>query len=301
MAKCLLINPSYKASYGSSKVSIIDPIFPTVALLSLAAMAEKHGHQVEVLDLSYDQYDWRKVEERIKKYSPDIVGMTGTTPLMNQIRDISVMIKRQFANIVVVAGGSHVSALPKESLCESMLDIVIAGEGEITFAEILDGIPLKNILGIYYRDQNGEIQKNPPRPFIANLDDLPLPAWHLFDAQTYKNKISRLLSRKVPSGMIEFSRGCIYKCDFCASKITMALGYRKKSPKRCAEEVKHLFRHGWREFALTDDIFTSDNPWAKDVCREIEKKLAILIDKAIRRGKTGSLLGPVLKNSTHPE
>jgi len=126
MAKCLLINPSYKASYGSSKVSIIDPIFPTVALLSLAAMAEKHGHQVEVLDLSYDQYDWRKVEERIKKYSPDIVGMTGTTPLMNQIRDISVMIKRQFANIVVVAGGSHVSALPKESLCESMLDIVIA-------------------------------------------------------------------------------------------------------------------------------------------------------------------------------
>ena len=271
MAKCLLINPSGKASYGSSRISIIDPIFPTVALLSLAAMAEKHGHQVEILDLSYIQYDWREVEKKIKECAPDIVGITGTTPLMNQIRDISVMIKRQFKGILVIAGGSHVSALPRESLYESMLDIVIAGEGEITFAEILDGVPLKNILGIYYRDQNGEIQNNQPRPFISNLDDLPLPAWHLFDAQVYKNKISRLLARKVPSCMIEFSRGCIYKCDFCASKMTMALGYRKKSPERCAEEVKQLYHYGWREFGLADDIFTSDNRWAKEVCREIIK------------------------------
>ena len=271
MAKCLLINPSYKASYGSSKVSIIDPIFPTVALLSLAAMAEKHGHTVEILDLSYQQYDWRLVEKKIREFSPDIVGMTGTTPLMNQIRDISVMIKQKFQDILIIAGGAHVSALPKESLLESMLDVTINGEGEITFAEILNGVPLENILGITYRTLSGEIQKNPPRPFIADLDDLPLPAWHLFDAQMYKNKISRLMARKVPAGMIEFSRGCIYKCDFCASKLTMALGYRKKSPKRCAQEVLHLHQHGWREFGLADDIFTSDNQWAKEVCREIIK------------------------------
>jgi len=269
MAKCLLINPSYKASYGSSKVSIIDPIFPTVALLSLAAMAEKHGHEIEILDLSYDQYDWRKVEDKIKSFHPDVVGMTGTTPLMNQIRDISVLIKQKFPSVSVFAGGSHVSALPRVSLIESMLDAVIVGEGEFTFVEILDGIPYKDINGIYYRGENGDIHQTPPRTFIANLDDLPLPAWHLFDAQTYKNKISRLLARRVPSCMIEFSRGCIYKCDFCASKMTMALGYRKKSPERCAEEVQQLYKHGWREFALTDDIFTSDNRWAKDVCRAI--------------------------------
>ncbi len=269
MAKCLLINPSYKASYGKTKVSIIDPIFPTVALLSLAAAAEKNGHKVDILDLSYVRYDWRLVEDKIRSFCPDVVGITGTTPLVNQIRDISVMIKRKFSDILVIAGGVHVSALPSEILTESMLDAVVVGEGELTIADILNGMALKDVLGIYYRDKNGAICQNPPRNFVSNLDDLPFPAWHLFNAAMYKNKISRLLARRVPAGMIEFSRGCIYKCDFCASKMTMALGYRKKSPERCAKEVELLYQHGWREFALTDDIFTSDVRWAKEVCRKI--------------------------------
>ena len=62
--------------------------------------------------------------------------------------------------------------------------------------------------------------------------------------------------------MAEFSRGCVYRCDFCASKILMHLGYRKKSPERCAEEVKQLHSLGFREFWLIDDIFTSYQNWA---------------------------------------
>jgi len=57
--------------------------------------------------------------------------------------------------------------------------------------------------------------------------------------------------------MAEFSRGCVFGCDFCASKITMGLGYRKKSPQRCAEEVRQMYRLGWREFMLADDIFSA--------------------------------------------
>ena len=72
--------------------------------------------------------------------------------------------------------------------------------------------------------------------------------------------------------MAEFSRGCVFRCDFCASKITLALGYRKKSPKRCAEEVQHMSSLGFKEFSLADDIFTSDQKWAKEVCEEIGKK-----------------------------
>lgn len=69
--------------------------------------------------------------------------------------------------------------------------------------------------------------------------------------------------------MAEFSRGCVFKCDFCASKITMALGYRKKSPERCAAEVKRMYELGFREFMLADDIFTSDQRWAVKVCEAI--------------------------------
>ena len=95
-----------------------------------------------------------------------------------------------------------------------------------------------------------------------------MPAWHLYNIADY-HKISRLLCKRLPMTTAEFSRGCVYRCDFCASKITMSLGYRKKSPERCAEEVKHLDDLGYREFMLADDIFTSDQKWAKQVCDAI--------------------------------
>jgi len=270
MARALLINPSYRDSYGSAKAAIVDPIFPTLSILTIAAMAERHGHKVELLDLSYLQYDHRVVRDKILDYKPDVVGITGTTPLMNQIRDLSVMVKSISNDILVVAGGSHVSALPTESLHESQLDMVVVGEGDRTFAEIMDGRRPADIRGIHYR-RDGRIFVTPPRAFVENLDDLPMPAWHLYNSENYKYRISRLLAKRRPLAMAEFSRGCVYKCDFCASKNTMALGFRKKSPERCAEEVRLMHRHGYREFALADDIFTSDNSWARQVSEAIIK------------------------------
>src|SRR3990167_9123572 len=268
MSKVLLINPSYRDSYGSAKAAMIDPVFPTLSLLTIAAMAEKLGHQVEILDMSYMQYDYRIVREKIKTSKPDIVGITATTPLMNQLRDISVLAKSISQNILVVGGGSHVSAMPTESMKESLLDMVVVGEGDITFGEIVDGRSPESILGIQYRKE-GNIFANAPRPFVHNLDTLPMPAWHLYDSKFYRDKISRLLAKYPPLAMAEFSRGCVFKCDFCASKNTMALGYRKKSPERCAEEVRLMHHYGYREFALADDIFTSDPTWAKSVSRAI--------------------------------
>ncbi len=270
MATALLINPSYRDSYGSAKGAIIDPVYPTLGLLTTAAMAERGGHKIEILDLSYSQYDYRVIKEAILRLKPEVVGVTTTTPLMNQTRDISVLIKSISKDILIVAGGAHVSALPAESLHESMLDMVVVGEGDITFAEIMDGRRPQDILGIHYRD-NGGVRATAPRPFIDNLDDLPMPAWHLYDSRDYTDKISRLLAKRPPLAMAEFSRGCVYKCDFCASKNTMALGYRKKSPERCAEEARAMASFGYREFALADDIFTSDPAWAKKVSSAIIK------------------------------
>jgi anaerobic magnesium-protoporphyrin IX monomethyl ester cyclase len=248
----------------------VDPVYPTLGLLTIAAMAEKAGHKIEILDLSYLQYDYRAVREKILEVKPDVVGITGTTPLMNQMRDMSVLTKSISKDILVVGGGAHVSALPKESLLESMLDVVVVGEGDLTFAEIMNGIHLPNIQGIAYRKQN-EVFVTSPRPFVDNLDQLPMPAWHLYNSQNYKYKISRLLAKRRPLAMAEFSRGCVYTCDFCASKNTMALGYRKKSPERCAEEVRLMYKLGYREFALADDIFTSDRRWAQNVSEAITK------------------------------
>jgi anaerobic magnesium-protoporphyrin IX monomethyl ester cyclase len=269
MSKVLLINPSYIASYGSAKASITNPVHPTLGLMTIAAVALERGHDVNILDLSFRPYDWKLIRSEILKSKPDIVGITATTPLMNQLRDISVLCKDISKDILVVGGGAHISAMPLESMEESMLDLALTGEADITFGEICDGNDPKRVLGLYYRDAEGTITYTGPRPVIENIDDLPIPAWHLFDAGEYKSRMSRLLARRPPVTMAEFSRGCVFKCDFCASKMTMALGYRKKSPERCAEEVRVMSRLGWREFMLADDIFTSDHHWAVRVCNAI--------------------------------
>lgn len=269
MAKILLINPSYLGSYGSAKASITNPIFPTLGLSTIAAIALQRGHEVDILDLSFRPYDWQLVRAEIVAKGPDVVGITATTPLMNQLRDISVLCKDISKDILVVGGGAHVSAMPRESMHESMLDLALTGEADLTFGEVCDGRDPRSILGLYYRDPAGNIAYTGQRPLIENLDDLPMPAWHLYDPGEYKDRMSRLLARTPPVTMAEFSRGCVFKCDFCASKMTMALGYRKKSPERCAEEVKTMHRLGWREFMLADDIFTSDHAWAVRVCEKI--------------------------------
>jgi len=157
MSKVLLINPSYSGSYGSAKASITNPVFPTLGLATIAAEVLRRGHAVEILDLSYRPYDWRLVQSRILQSKPDVVGVTATTPLMNQLRDISVLCKDISQNILIVGGGAHVSALPWESMQESLLDLAVTGEGDLTFGEICDGRNPREILGLYYRDPGGNI------------------------------------------------------------------------------------------------------------------------------------------------
>ena len=265
MSTVLLINPSYAGTYGAAKAALTTPIYPTLGLATIAAEALRRGHTVEILDLSYRPYDWRLVKSRILELKPDVVGITATTPLMNQLRDITVLCKDISTDLLVVGGGAHVSALPVESLEESRLDLALVGECDLTFGEVCDGRDPNTVAGLYCRDAGGAIVFTGPRPLIENLDDLPMPAWHLYDPAEYRNKVSRIIVRRRPATIAEFSRGCVFKCDFCASKMTMGLGYRKKSPERCAEEVTAMARLGWREFMLADDIFTSDTRWATAV------------------------------------
>ena len=219
MAKVLLINPSYSPSYGGTKVSVVNPIYPTLGLATIAATALQRKHKVEILDLSWRPYNFELIRRHILQLKPDIVGITATTPLMNQLRDISVLAKDISKNIRVIGGGPHPSALPEETLQETLLDAVLVGESDYSFADICDGYSLADIKGIFYRDED-VILSTGTRPLITNLDDLPMPAWHLYNIIDY-HKISRLLCKRLPMTTAEFSRGCVYRCDFCASKISL--------------------------------------------------------------------------------
>lgn len=300
MARALLINPSYRACYGSTKASLAIPIYPTLGLATIAATLLEKGHEVAIDDLSYEFYDPNKIRERIRRFRPDIVGISGTTPLFNQARDISLIVKKISEKILVMAGGAHVSALPAESLMESKIDVAVKGEGDYTVCDIAGGLAFDKIPGIYYRNSNGTITGNAPRPMFENLNELPFPAWHLYDVPSYRDKVTRLLVRRSPVAMVEFSRGCIFKCDFCASKNTTGLGYRKKTPERVADELEYAYRLGFREFVQADDIFTSDNHWAVAVCEEIIRrkiKMAWTCQNGIRVESANPKLFSIMKKA----
>jgi anaerobic magnesium-protoporphyrin IX monomethyl ester cyclase len=299
MAKLLLINPSYVRTYGTNQAGLANPVYPVLSLACLAAAARRAGHHVEIHDLSYRTYDPQTLKRAIIDGGYDAVGITATTPLVNQMRDISFLIKDISPNILVIGGGAHASSLPVETMRESALDYVVYGEGDETIVDILNAKPAFEILGVCWRD-GSKIIRNAPRPLIHDLDLLPMPAWDLYPIEEYRGRITKILSRYSPMTTIEFSRGCVFKCDFCGSKNTMGFGYRKKSPERCVEELKYLVSLGYREVLLTDDIFTSDNNWAVAVCKAIIRsgvKIAWTCTNGIRVDSANDELFQVMKQA----
>jgi radical SAM superfamily enzyme YgiQ (UPF0313 family) len=157
-------------SYGGNKMSVVSPIYPPLSLSTVAAGARKHGHKVKILDLSMYQYNYSDVESSVRHFKPDVCGITALTPGINQLIDMSVLIKDISEDILVVGGGSHVSSLPEETMLQSKLDAVVFGEGDLSFSDICNGTKLKDIKGLYYREGD-DIKSTEMRHLIENLDE----------------------------------------------------------------------------------------------------------------------------------
>jgi anaerobic magnesium-protoporphyrin IX monomethyl ester cyclase len=205
-------------------------------------------------------------------------------------------------DVVIIHGGVHASALPEESLVDSMCDIVVVDEGELTLGEICQGKQLKEILGVVFREdtkrnscflmvdgqeivsrlEGGELAynlqkdlvvelgqpviiKNQPRPYMktSELDSLPFPDIDLYDFGKYHNP--HIIARKHPLMIYETSRDCPYTCDFCSSKGK----YRVISSERVIETMKYFKSRGIKEIRITDNQFLANVNRGKEIMREM--------------------------------
>ena len=268
--KVLLMNmPSTIKVYGESALKGIMAPRPLLSMAELAGSVLYAGGDCKILDLQTSDNPYKEIDDSIENYKPDYVGLTFTTLLFNEAKEISEYIKKSYPKIKIISGGVHPSIYPEQILKETSSDIVVFGEGDITLQEIVKGKPLKSIKGLMYKMKNNKIVKNPSRELIKNLDDLPMPAWHLFNAKIYMNP--KAVARESPVGTIGTSRGCVFGCTYC-NKSVFGRRFRAKSVKRVVDEFELLLKNGFKEIHVWDDMFATDLKRGKEICDEIIKR-----------------------------
>ncbi|GAG09913.1 unnamed protein product, partial [marine sediment metagenome] len=174
----------------------------------------------------------------------------------------------------IILGGAHATLLPNETLVSAPeIDVVVKGEGENTFIELLQALeykrPLSKILGISYR-KDGKTVSTPERSTNVDLDSLPFLAYHLLPWQRYKPHPPH--GRALPFTAMITSRGCPYRCSYC-SKPIFGNKFRGQSPERVVEEIAYYKDNfGVKEIAFYDDVFTLNKKRAHAIADEIIKR-----------------------------
>ncbi len=262
MKRVLFVLPSSRVLYSKSKVKVAVSETPSLTFAALAAALQESGHEVRCADLNLTSQPEKVLQQQLEDFSPDYLGINCTTPLYYETQHIASIAKEHNPNIVVVVGGAHPSSLPESTMMDPNIDIGCIGEGDITMTEIVSGNDWASIKGITY-SKNGAITANQPREYIKNLDDLPFPAWNIFDIKAYKS--STLSCRNNPVGTIETSRGCPFGCTYC-NKSIFGRTFRPKSPARVVDEMEYMLNLGFKEIHINDDGFTTDLNRAKQIC-----------------------------------
>lgn len=252
---------------------------PPYGIIQLGAYLEKKIKDVEIriLDCNAEKADWNELQKRIEEYHPDIVASSSlaTCNTYAVVRTLETA-KNVNPDILTVTGGQHFTATAQESMVEyPVIDVVVRGEGEQTFAELVSKAAAKSafskIKGISFRD-DGEIIQNPARPLIEDLEDLPYPGYHLVGDVVRKYHFAMMAGSNASFALIEGSRGCSHECTFCTQWRHWQGRWRLKSPERVADEMEFCHRnYGSRFIWLTDDNFGAGTR-ASNLADEIIKR-----------------------------
>jgi anaerobic magnesium-protoporphyrin IX monomethyl ester cyclase len=259
----ILVNPPYPAG------TFLHPPFPSLGLGYLAAVLEKNKYEVDVIDCQTVRFTHEEFKNEISKRQPTVVGITSNILTYKSALKIAKIAKEAHPNCLTVIGGPHVSFWDEEALQECpQLDVVVRKEGEYTLLELVQRLEAEkdyhNVQGTTCR-KNGKIMRNPDRPFIENLDQLPFPARHLWPLEQ--------LRKYEDIFYLTTSRGCVYWCEFCAAVRMFGRRYRMRSPKNVVDEIEFLNKtYNATKFTFCDDAFTVDQPRTEELCKEIKNR-----------------------------
>lgn len=248
-------------------------VFPPIELAVLAAMARDLGAEVVLKDYPTTATSREVFVRDVGDFQPDLILLNATAHTLETDME-SLAIARELVPHVLTIARSEAVAINAEKVLGRFpaLDVIIHGEPEMTFSDLICGTALPEVLGISWRDQNGNAVKNPPRPLIPDMDALPLPARDLIDQSLYRSpENGRLITS------IHAQRGCPSKCVFCPAGSIYGYAVRERSVENIMREVQECVRtYGIRDFLFNGDTFTLHKKWLTDLCDAIcQSKLDI--------------------------
>lgn len=242
---------------------------PPLSLSYLSGSLLAHGFEVEILDLLTSQASAAKIRRKLEQYGPQLVGTTCVTMTFPAAARILRLCKEFDPGVTTVMGGQHASFAAEDAFHRApWIDVVVAGEGDVTVVELasaLDrGTDIGEVAGLYI-NRNGRSIKTAPRPLMANLDELPLPARRLLPLSKY-HALGAACS-------VVSSRGCPYNCIFCTTPRMYGRKVRFRQPVLVVDEIEIMHReYGFKQINMVDDTFTLNRPHATELCRELIRR-----------------------------
>lgn len=278
--------PKYSRESRSPAVAKSGTLYYPMWLAYATGYLEKAGHDVTLIDAPAQCLDSETLIPKIQEMKPDLIVLDTSTPSIYSDVEFGEALKKALPSVFIILVGVHVSALPVETLQISpLIDAVAFGEYDATLVELAskmssgtkDEAMLRCIQGLAFRTEKGELVKNESRPFIQDLDDIPMVSSvykkHL-DISPYFYGHSRY-----PIIVIVTGRGCPFHCTYCVLPQTMqGHQYRKRSIKSIVDEFRYITENfkDVQEIMIEDDTLTAD----KHRCREFSQAL---IDAKLNR------------------
>jgi radical SAM superfamily enzyme YgiQ (UPF0313 family) len=227
--RILLIEPAKApVSFGGEDVYLFEPL-----ALEYVAAGVGENHDVRILDLRID----RDLLGALERFQPDIVGITAYTVHVSTVRRLFEEIKAWNQRVLTVVGGHHATLMPDDFRTPD-IDLIVRGEGVFAFREIVErfqhGHGFEGIVGVGPND--GDTPKSAHDLPAIDLDALPFPARKLTASyrQAYFSEYMR------PLASIRTSKGCPYRCSFCALWKIAGGRYLRRQPERIVEELRQI-------------------------------------------------------------
>lgn len=279
----MLLFPGWTGEYGSiGHFARRAAIWPPLNLAYMAALAEKEGHEVKIIDAEAEKISFKDTVAQAIAYDPDIIGTTATTPFFHIVKNLSEELKLRMPHKPIVIGGHHITVL-KEKAFYPCFDYAFIGESEVSWVGFLrslsNGKAFTTVRGLLYRDgEETKFTGNAER--MRDIDSIPFPARHLLKSHLYKLGTSQ--GRKQFTSIMTM-RGCPFRCIFCSTDV-FGREVRKRSPRLVVEEIKHVIaKSETRHFMFLDDTLTLDRSHTLEICDCIKKeKLKITFEGSTR-------------------